>query len=286
MEDNNKTAYRLGKMNQLEVLRLVSIGAYVDGGNGAEILVPKKYLPDDIESGDLLDVFIYHDNEGRLIGTTLHPVAEVGDAALMTCVGTTDAGAFMDWGIHKDIFVPFKEQKTLIHEGDEFVVYLYIDLISRKIVGSTKINKHIGNLIPDYKPGAAVKAIVYEKNEVGFKVIVDSKYKGIIYRNECPMPLNIGAELTAYVVRMREDDKLDLSIKPVGYDKVSSGSDKLMRLLLRHGGKLPVGDKSDPAQIEALTGMSKKTFKMVAGTLYKQKIVEIEPFSIKIINKI
>ncbi len=275
----NKRKFRIGQTNRLTIDRIVSIGAYLDGGD-TDILLPNRYLPADAAAGMEVEVFIYHDNEGRLIATTMQPYVEVGQIALLQAVSTTESGAYMEWGIHKDLFVPFREQMQLIREGGRYFIYAYIDHVSGKIVGSAKLSKHLGNVPPRYNPGDEVSALVYERIDPGYRTIVDHTHWGLIYADTLPMPLAIGATLKAYVVRLRDDGKLDISLDRVGYGRIDTESDRLMHLLQKAGGRLPIGDKSSPEEIQEYTGMSKKTFKMAVGALYRQRLLCITPTTI------
>lgn len=272
--------YRLGHMNQLKVLRIVSIGAYLDWVDDQGILLPLRYLPENIAVGDTIDVFVYHDNEGRPIATTLKPHAFVGEVAYLECVSLSQAGAFMEWGIHKDLFVPFAEQRGRMEEGKRYPVVLYIDHVSGKIVGSAKLNKHIGNSLPTYQTGEEVRALVVESNDVGCRCVVDHRHWGMIYMADLKQALRRGEVLVAYVRRIREDGRIDLSVRPVGYDRTEGDSAHLLSMLHQSGGRLPIGDKSPAEEILRLTGLSKKSFKMAVGALYKQRKITLTPESI------
>lgn len=276
--------YRLGCINTLEVLRIVSIGAYLEWDVEEGILLPLRYLPPEVRVGDRLEAFVYHDNEGRLIATTLRPYAEVGQTAYLECVSLSDRGAFMAWGIHKDLFVPFAEQRGRMREGGYYAVHLYIDRVSGKIVGSAKLSKHLGNRLPPHEVGAQVRALLVETNEVGYRAVVDHLYWGIIYDEDMPEAPRRGDVLTAYVRRIREDGRLDLALRPVGYQRTEGDTTRLLRLLRGAGGHLPVGDKSPAEEVLRLTGMSKKSFKMAVGALYKQRKVALTPTSIQLLE--
>lgn len=277
--------FHVGRINKLKVLRQVSIGAYLQGDENTDILIPKKYLPEDgVSEGDLLDVFIYHDNEGRLIATTLRPYIQVGEVGYLKCVSTSSAGAFVDLGIHKDLFVPFSEQNQRMEEGLFYSIFLYIDGISGRMVGSAKLNKHIGNTIPIFEVGEEVGIYVANEMDLGWRCVVNHKSWGMVYKNEVKTPLNIGSKHLAYVVRIREDDKIDLSIEKVGYARIDSNAVKIHRLLHQNGGQLNVGDKSSPETIEAICGMSKKVFKQAIGSLYKKRVISISEYHIRLTN--
>lgn len=274
--DNIRTL--IGRVSKFVVKRFMPQGIYISSENTEkEILMPKRYVPQDIKEGDTLQAFVYHDNEGRLIATSLSPSITVGETKVLRCKACSTNGAFFDWGIHKDLFVPFAEQQAKPKEGKFYAVHAYIDRISGKVVGSTKLAKHIGNIPAQYSKGECVPVIVVDKNEVGYRVIVDNIHWGILYFNELTNSLDMLSSHKAYVVRIREDGKIDLSINPVGYEKVYSIENAMLSLLETNRGTLPIGDKSDPEYIRALTSLSKKTFKMVIGSLYKQRKIKIYP---------
>ncbi|GAD06008.1 CvfB family protein [Porphyromonas crevioricanis] len=265
----------LGITSSLRINRLVEIGAYVDAA-GVEVLLPRRYLPTGAAEGQMIDAFVYHDNEGRLIATTLHPLVEVGQVATLTAVNVTRHGAFMQWGIHRDLFVPYAEQSDEIREGYTYLVYAYIDELSGKIVGSTKLSKHLGNVPPLYKPGDKVEIQVYGRNDYGYRVVVDHQHWGMIYYSDISTHLSHGDKSEAYVIRVREDGRLDLSLSAVGYGKIASEAEWLMQLLHKHNGHLPIGDKSSPEKIRSVCKMSKKTFKTAVGMLYKEGRIVID----------
>ena len=275
------STYQLGRIQSLPILRLVSIGAYLDGGI-QDILLPLRYLPEGAKKGDMVSVFVYHDNEGRLIATTLTPLAQVGEVAYLRCSSVTDAGAFLEWGIHKDLFVPFREQSTKMQEGYSYIVYLYIDALSGKIVGSARLSKHLDTMPADYAPGSKVSCIVTEQHELGYRCVIEDKHWGLLYSDTAPRMLQRGERIEAYVIRLREEDnKVDLSFVPVGYQKVDGEQARLLTILEKHHGRLPIGDKSPAEDVMHLTGMSKKTFKMVLGSLYKAGLVTLAPTEVR-----
>ncbi len=273
--------YQLGRVQRLPILRLVSIGAYLDGGI-QDILLPLRYLPKDAKVGDEVEVFVYHDNEGRLIATTMRPLAQVGEVVFLRCASVSEAGAFMEWGIHRDLFVPFREQSSKMLLGYSYAVYLYVDQMSGKIVGSARLSKHLGGSPADYAPGSLVHCIVTEQHEEGYRCVIEGQHWGFVYTDAAPRMLRRGEQLEAYVVRVREDNKVDLSLRPVGYAKVDGAQERLLELLEQAGGQLPLGDKSPAEEILRQTGMSKKTFKMALGALYKARRIELSPTSVRL----
>lgn len=281
----SQSRYRLGQMNTLEILRMVSIGAYLEWSDEAGILLPTRYLPTDAKPGDHLEVFVYHDNEGRLIATTMRPHACVGQTAYMECVNLSSAGAFVEWGIHRDLFVPFAEQRGRMQPGRHYPVHIYIDTLTGRIVGSARLAKHIGNTLPSYRVGAEVQAMIIEHNDVGYRTVVDHIHWGIIYDEDMPRLPQRGEIVTAYVRRTREDGRLDLALRPVGYDRITADTTRVLRLLREAGGSLPIGDKSPAEEVLRITGLSKKSFKMVIGTLYRERRITLSPTSISLIDR-
>lgn len=275
----NKTLDSLiGTVSVFVVKRFTPQGIYISLEDfEKDILMPKRYVPSDIKEGDKIEAFIYHDNEGRLIATNMTPLIMVGQTRVLQCKSCTSSGAFFNWGIHRDLFVPFAEQQTQVKENHSYAVYAYLDKISGKVVGSTKLSKHIGNILPQYAKGDCVDAIVVGQNDVGYRIVVDDVFWGMIYFSDIVTYLEMFGSYKAYVVRVREDGKIDLSINPVGYEKVGQLEDTILQLLKTNKGQLNIGDKSDAEYVRAITGMSKKTFKMVVGALYKQKKIKVYP---------
>lgn len=280
--EGEESRFQLGVCQSLRVLRMAPPGAYLDGGFD-EILLPNRYLPEECAEGIWVEVFVYHDNEGRLVATTLHPLAQVGEVAFLEVNTVTEHGAFLNWGIHRDLFVPFSEQRVRMQEGLSYPVAVYIDQVSGRIVGSSKLNKHIAQELPSFRSGEAVDVLFVEAVSVGFRAVVNHHYWGMVYTSDLDETIKLGDRTTAYVVRVREDDRLDLSLTPLGMERIEEGAQKLLALLRNRGGELPIGDKSTPEEIEHLTGFSKKVFKRASGVLYKSKLIVIEPFGIKLL---
>lgn len=215
----------LGKWAALEILRITPPGAYL-AVDTEEVLLPRRYFPEEgLQEGDLIEVFIYHDNEGRLIATTLHPYALLGEVAFLETKAVTKEGAFMAWGIHRDLFVPFAEQPTRFAQGASYPIVVYIDHISGRLTGSGELRKHIGNELPNYIPGEAVEALIVENHERGYRAVVDHRYWGMLYHSDLEVPLTVGSRTTSYIVRTREDGKLDLAPNPIGVARLKTNSD-------------------------------------------------------------
>lgn len=277
---------RLGKRNNLEVVREVEFGVYLDAGEIGEVLLPKRYVPADCKEGDILDVFIYLDSEERLVATTEKALIEVGNFGYLEVKWTNEYGAFLDWGLMKDLFCPFKEQKMRMIKGNKYIVYAYIDPLSYRITASAKVEKYLSTETPPYAAGDSVNILVQQKTDLGFKAIVENKYAGLIYENEVFQYVHTGDRMKAYVKQVREDGKLDLALQTSGFGHVSDFSEELLqRLAVAEGGFLPYHDKSQAEDIYRAFGVSKKTFKRAAGTLYNQRYITIGDNGITITKK-
>ena len=273
----------IGNYNTLRIIKILSFGAYLDGGEGKEILLPTRYVPNGAQVGDEVEVFIYHDNEGRLIATTLHPKAVVGEFAFMQVKSVNTTGAFLDWGLMKDLLVPYKEQKLTMREGKWYLVYVRLDHVTGRIMASARIEKFLNNIPPKYKFNQEVSLLVADDTEIGYKVIVNNLHWGMVYHNQVFQRLEKGEHLKGYVKEIREDDKLDISLTPLGYQKVDGIAQTILQALQMQNGFLPVHDKSDPEVIYSLFRCSKKAFKQAIGALYRQHRIALEPDGIRLI---
>lgn len=274
----------IGKYNTLKIVKDLDFGVYLDGGNDLEILLPARYVPKNVKPGDEVEVFIYHDNEGRLIATTAKPHATVGEFKFMEVKSVNQVGAFLDWGIMKDLLVPFKEQKVAMKEGRWYLVYVRLDHVSQRIMASARIEKFLNNTPPTYKVNEEVNILVIDETEIGYKVIINNSHTGLLYHNEVFQRLEKGEERKAYVKAIREDEKIDLSLTKLGYDKIDGVASIILESLEAQGGFLGVHDKSEPELIYSLFRCSKKSFKQAIGTLYKQKRITIEEDGIRLIK--
>ena len=273
----------IGNYNTLKIIKILSFGAYLDGGEGKEILLPTRYVPDGAQVGDEVEVFIYHDNEGRLIATTLHPKAVVGEFAFMQVKSVNTMGAFLDWGLMKDLLVPYKEQKLTMREGKWYLVYVRLDHVTGRVMASARIEKFLNNIPPKYEFNQEVSLLVADDTEIGYKVIVNNLHWGMVYHNQVFQRLEKGEHLKGYVKEIREDDKLDISLTPLGYQKVDGIAQTILQALQMQNGFLPVHDKSDPEVIYSLFRCSKKAFKQAIGALYRQHRIALEPDGIRLI---
>ena len=273
----------IGRLNNLRVVKEVDFGVYLDGGEFGEILLPKKYVPKDCLPGSIIEVFIYLDSEDRIIATTQKPYAMVGEFAELKVVSVSEVGAFLDWGLQKDLLVPFREQKQKLIKGKSYVVYVYFDEESERIAASTKLNKYLGKAPIDFQPREEVDLLIYDETEIGYNAIINNTHKGLIYKNDIFQTLETGQKMKGYIKNIREDDKIDLLLQKPGYGKVDDLSQKILEVIKQHNGFVSVTDKSPPEIIYKKFGVSKKTYKKAIGALFKKRLITIEDDGIKLI---
>lgn len=278
----DQMAVEIGKVNKLKVLRVVTIGVYLDGDTIGDVLMPKRYVPYGTKEGDEVEVFIYLDSEDRLIATTETPLAMVGDFAYLKVVSVSNYGAFLDWGLMKDLLVPFREQKEKMEKDRSYVVYVYFDDETGRIAASAKIDRFLDNVSPQYQPGDEVDLMIATRTELGYKAIVNGLHSGILYYNQVFKPLTMGLKLKGYIAKVREDEKIDLMLERPGYEKMDDLSEQVLAVLRAHGGAMQVSDKSSPRDIETWFKMSKKNFKKALGALYKKRLIIIEDEGVKL----
>lgn len=265
---------QIGKYNDLTVNRFVDFGAYLADEQGNEVLLPKRYLTVQERQGDVLHVFVYNDSENRPVATTETPHAQVGDFALLRVNQVNQVGAFLDWGLaNKELLVPFREQRVRMQAGRSYIVYVYVDHHTQRIVASAKINKFLDNTMPRFRHRQKVDVLVVQRTELGYKVIVDNLFWGMLYSNEIYGDVNIGDRRTAYIKHVRPDGKIDLTLEMIEKMRVEHLSDAILAYLQSHGGTMDFTDKSEPKAIQDAFECSKKDFKKALGLLYKQKKV-------------
>ena len=274
----------LGKFNQLEVVKQVDFGMYLDGGEEGEILLPTRYVPEDCKVGDWLNVFLYLDNEERLIATTLTPLVQVGEFACLEVSWVNQFGAFLNWGLMKDLFVPFSEQKMKMQVGNKYVIHAYIDDESFRIVASAKVDRYLSKEKAPYQPGEEVTILIWQKTDLGFKAIIENMYSGLLYDSEIFQTLHTGDTLKAYIKQVREDGKIDLILQKPGFEKVDDFSKTLYRYIADHGGRIGLNDKSPAEEIYDVFGVSKKTFKKAVGDLYKKRLILLHEDGIELVR--
>lgn len=267
---------KIGKYNTLKVVKRVDFGLYLDGEDSGEILMPQKYVASGTEVGDMVDVFVYCDSEDRLVATTERPIIEVGEFGMLQATSVGRIGAFMDWGVMKELLVPFREQVEPIEEGGRYIVYAYLDNVTKRIVGSTKLNKYLGNKIPRYSEGDAVDVLIVKKTDLGYKVIVDNLFWGMIFNNDLFDPVAPGDRIGAYVKNVREDGKVDVTIRESGGERVFQLAFRIVGCLRDNGGVMSISDSSSPEEIKSVFQCSKKDFKKAIGYLYKRGRIVME----------
>ena len=265
----------LGKYNTLRVVKILDFGVYLDGGSSGEILLPSRYVPESCQEGDSIVVFVCLDSEDRLIATTQRPYAQVGEFSLLRVNAVNRYGAFLDWGLMKDILVPFREQKTSMQPGRSYLVYIYVDHATNRIVASAKIEKFLDNTPPDYSHNQEVDLIVDRQTDLGYRVIINNLHSGIVYHNEIFCRMDKGARMKGYIKQIRPDGKIDVSLQPLGYAYIVSLAPKILDTLTKNGGVLPLSDKSSSEEIASYFSCSKKNFKKAIGALYKERKISI-----------
>jgi len=275
--------FNVGKFNKLQVVKKVDFGVYLsDGSNPEKVLLPGKYVPAGIQLNDWINVFLYHDSEDRLIATTLTPKAQVGDIALLAVKDVSSVGVFLDWGLEKDLFVPFKEQRERMVLDHSYVVMVMIDRLTGRIMASNRFNIIVKPGRPQLENGQPVDLIVYDRADIGFKVLVNRQYQGFLYRNEIFQPVAIGDELKGFVHKIRPDNKLDVRLQKSGFGGVLEVKDTIMNELTAAGGFLPHNAYSPPEEIKKRFHMSKNVFKQAIGNLYKERRIEVTDDGIKL----
>lgn len=273
---------QIGKMNILKINRSVDFGVYLDAGDLGEILLPKKFIPEGSREGDEIEVFIYVDSQGRLIATSEEPLACVGDFAHLKVTSVSQVGAFLDWGISKDLLVPFAEQRQKMEEGRSYVVFIYFDKVSRRIAATAKINKFIVKDTAEISNGQEVELLICNRTDLGYNAIVNNRYMGILYNNELFQSVRTGTKMTGYIKKLRDDGKIDLSLQKQGYDSVLDSTDVVLEKLKKNSGFLPLSDSTSPEKIYEVFGISKKVFKKAIGALYKKHIISISDDGIRL----
>ncbi len=274
----------IGKYNELEILRRTPFGLYLGDKSGEDVLLPTKYCPEKYEMGDQLKVFVYLDHNEKQIATNITPKILLHEFSLLQVKDVSVVGAFMDWGMEKDLFVPFSEQRQRMEEGRWYIVFLDIDPNSGRLYASNQVKKILQNEDLTVKEGDKVDLVVLKETDLGFNVIVNHEHVGLVYQNEIFKELNIGDKMKGYVKQIREDNKLDISLQPIGYGKSNDVNTELIYQKLKgNNGFLAITDKSSPEEIYSSFGISKKAFKKSLGSLYKERKIAIESNGIKLI---
>jgi hypothetical protein len=275
----------LGKYNDLIIKSETTVGLQLSDDAGEEILLPTKHCPQDAKTGDMIQVFVHHDNEGKMVATTQKPKFTLGEFSLLQAKAIADGvGAFLAWGVDKDLMVPFREQKQKMEEDRWYIVYLDIDLETDRLYGSSRIERFLQNEIITVSENEAVEILIWKKTDLGFSVIVNNIHQGLIFENEIFSELNVGDKMTGYVKNIREDNKIDISLQAVGYENFNdANAEFIFKALEQNKGFLYFTDKSSPDEIYASFGMSKKAFKKAIGALYKMRRIKIYSDGIKLL---
>lgn len=272
----------IGEYNTLKAIRTADQGVYLGHTEEETVLLPNRYVPKDLAIGDEIKVFVYGDNYNRPIATTLQPLITLNQFAVLKVKSVEKFGAFMDWGIAKDLLVPFNNQYKKLEVGKSYMIHLYLDEVSERLVGSAKIPSFLMTDIITVKVGDEVDLMVYEKSELGINVIVNNIHRGLVFWDELFQEVHIGDTMKGYVSKIRSDNKIDISLNKFGYQKVEPNAERILAYIKQHNGEIPFTDKSDPDEIYKTFKMSKKVFKKALGALYKQRLITIEKNSVKL----
>lgn len=259
----------------MTVVKRVDFGMYLDGGDEGEILLPERYVPEGCKVGDELDVFVYLDNEERPVATTLKPLAKVGDFAFLEVAWVNEYGAFLNWGLMKDLFCPFREQKMRMERGKSYIVHVHLDKESYRVMASAKIERYFDDEPPAYKSGDEVDLLVWQKTELGFKVIIDNRYPGLAYKDMIFKEIHTGDRMKGYISAVRPDGKIDVTLQPTGRKMTAGFSEALLQYIKDNGGVCRFTDKSAAEDIYREFKVSKKNFKKAVGDLYKRRLITI-----------
>jgi len=273
---------QIGKINRLTVKSVQSYGLHLDGGSDGDILLMTSSAGPKYRPGEELEVFIHVDGQHRLLATTKRPAAVVGDFAMLRVVAIGPAGAFMDWGLENDLLVPKSEQQSPMRAGRSYVVHIFVSEKNHRVTASSKLKKFLGRTPPSYREGEKVELLVYARTALGYNAVVNNTHLGLLYGNEVFQPLAIGQRLPGYVKNIRDDGKIDIRLQSTGYQRVDDISQAILDAVKIQGGLVAVTDKSPPAEIYALFGVSKKDFKKAVGALYKKRLIIIAPDGIKL----
>jgi hypothetical protein len=274
---------RTGEYNTLPIQDTAEFGLFL-GWDDDRVLLPKRYMPSMFELGQELRVFVYRDSEDRRVATTQTPHGCVGEFASVEIVDLTPHGAFAGWGLDKDLFIPFAQQRAALRIGDRHIVYISLHERTDRVIGSTDVGRYFDYDIEPIRVGTEVSLLVFGRNEVGSQVVVDNRYRGIVYHNEAFTSLKTGESLTGYVKALREDDRLDISLRRIGHDATLDAKDLILRALSEAGGRLSLHDKSPPEEIRSALGMSKKLFKRALGGLYRDRRVTLQGDGIELVS--
>jgi len=273
----------IGKINKLKILRKAEKEIILDGGEEGELIVPEREIPLDAITGDEIEVFIYRNAQRKAVATGVHPYVLAGEFDFLTVNETSEAGALLDWGLSRDLFLPAREQKMRVRTDNSYLVYVYYDLSSRQIIATMRVERFLGNTTPEYRMNQEVDLLFVRETEIGYRVIVDNAHWGMVYRSELFQPVSYGFRTKGYVKQVREDGKIDVSLQKQGYKVVDELGELILEKLQENGGFLPVNDKTSSDEINDLFACSKKSFKKTIGTLYREQRIVITDEGIRLI---
>ncbi|MEM8509363.1 MAG: S1-like domain-containing RNA-binding protein [Bacteroidota bacterium] len=276
---------KIGDFNELQVLRSTSVGIFLGDTEGTEILLPNKYVPKEIKRDQMLRVFCYLDHQERPVATTLVPLIKRDNFAYLRCVDTGAIGAFMDWGLEKHLFVPFREQQHRMVVGKNYVVHCYLDEKSFRLTASTKIENFLSDFDNSLRDREKVSLLIYRKTELGWEVIINDTYGGLLYATDVFKKIEIGQRINGYIKKIREDGKLDVTLQPIGVEMLEATAQYVHDRLIAAGGFLPLHDKSSPEEIKNQLELSKKSFKKAIGVLYKERKIQLKPEGIYLVDR-
>lgn len=273
----------IGKYNTLTIARSTDYGFFLEDVQGDEVLLPNRYVTDDMQIDDSITVFVYNDSEDRPVATTEKPYLVRNEFAYLRCVDVNDKGAFLDWGLSKDLFVPFREQPFPLHEGESYIVYLYLDRATDRLLASCKINKYLDNERLTVAEGDEVDLLIWERTELGFNVIVNQYHKGLVYHNEIFKSINVGDRVKGFVKKIRQENRLDISLEKVGVERFDPLNERILSALRNNNGFLALHDDSTPEAISEKLEMSKRNFKKSIGNLLKKGKISFEQNGIRLV---
>ena len=274
----------IGKMNTLQVLRSSDFGLFLDGGKLGDVLLPNRYVSGNLKPGDNVEVFVMLDSEDRLTATTQKPYAMVDEFANLRVVSVTGIGAFLEWGMPKDLLVPFREQKIKMCEGQSYMVRIYLDHASNRLAASSKLDKFLDKTVAAYEDTEKVDLLICAKTDLGYKAIINGAHWGVIFHNEVFQSLERGQRMEGFIKQVRDDGKIDLCLHKPGYEKVTDLTEVILNHIKQQGGFMPITGKSSPGEIHALFGVSKKTYKQAIGALYKKRLIEFTDNGTKLVQ--
>ncbi len=275
----------IGEMNTLKVLSVDPYGALLAAAELGDILLPKRLVPGDCKEGDEVEVFLFVDAKDRVSATTAKPKAKIGEVAFLKVAQTTAVGAFLDWGLPKDLLVPFANQRSRMKQGQRYVVYVYLDENSDRVAASSKLNRFIRYDSSSYKKGQAVDLMITDITDIGYNAVINHRNWGLLFFDDVVKRLKVGDSMKGYIMNIREDGRIDLSLEAIGFAKVKSLRERILSELAKNDGYLPLSDKSPAEDIYEKFGVSKKSYKMTIGTLYKQRVIVINREGIRLTTK-